>query len=202
MIVFDTLGKNVTPREIRGFVIRSTELFCITSSQVHQWCGFNCLLVVVLVDGLVVGVLASSTFTERDICGLSYGQENLFLPVGTWATRETEVYAQPLLVPTPTQSSCIGPWGEGCSRSRWEPHFGLYVLRTYEGFYWSWELVVFLNLLYVGGTCARLVYTWYKNIFRMIAVLIVFLLWAKKSNMTKTISKRDSSETETRQCYC
>ena len=32
----------------------------------------------------------------------------------------------------------------------------------------------FLTLLYVGDTYARLVYTWYKNIFRMIAVLIIF----------------------------
>ena len=32
----------------------------------------------------------------------------------------------------------------------------------------------FLTLLHVGGTYARLVYNWYKNIFRMIAVLIVF----------------------------
>ena len=33
----------------------------------------------------------------------------------------------------------------------------------------------FFTLLYVGGKYARLVYTWYKNIFFMIAVLIVFL---------------------------
>ena len=33
----------------------------------------------------------------------------------------------------------------------------------------------FFTLLYVGGKYARLVYTWYKNIFRMISVLIVFL---------------------------
>ena len=33
----------------------------------------------------------------------------------------------------------------------------------------------FLTLLYVGVTYARLVYTWYKNIFYMIAVLIVYL---------------------------
>ena len=32
----------------------------------------------------------------------------------------------------------------------------------------------FLTLLYVGGTYARLVYIWYKNIFRMVAVLIFF----------------------------
>ena len=32
----------------------------------------------------------------------------------------------------------------------------------------------FLTLMYVGGTYTRLVYIWYKNIFRMIAVLIVF----------------------------
>ena len=33
---------------------------------------------------------------------------------------------------------------------------------------------MFFNLLYVGGTYARLVYIWYKIIFRMIAVLTVF----------------------------
>ena len=32
----------------------------------------------------------------------------------------------------------------------------------------------FFHLLYVGGTYARVVYIWYKNIFCMIAVLIVF----------------------------
>ena len=34
---------------------------------------------------------------------------------------------------------------------------------------------IMFNLLYLGGKYARLVYTWYKNIFHMIAVLIVFL---------------------------
>ena len=33
---------------------------------------------------------------------------------------------------------------------------------------------IFFTLLYVGDTYVRLVYTWYKNIFLMIAVLIVF----------------------------
>ena len=33
----------------------------------------------------------------------------------------------------------------------------------------------FFALLYVEGTYARLVYTCYKNIFHMIAVLVVFL---------------------------
>ena len=46
-------------------------------------------------------------------------------------------------------------------------------------------------------------YTWYKNIFRMIAVLIVFLaVNGGKRNLMKTISKQDSEEKETRQCYC
>ena len=36
------------------------------------------------------------------------------------------------------------------------------------------------TLLYLGGTNARLVYTWYKNLFRMIAVLIVFLAANRK----------------------
>ena len=52
----------------------------------------------------------------------------------------------------------------------------------------------FLNLLYVGGTYARLVYIWYKNIFCMIAVLIVFhAVNKRKRNLMKTISKRDSN---------
>ena len=46
----------------------------------------------------------------------------------------------------------------------------------------------FFTLLYVGGKYARLVYTWYKSIFRMISVLIVFHA-AKKKNLMKTISK-------------
>ena len=33
----------------------------------------------------------------------------------------------------------------------------------------------FFTLLYVRGTYARLLYNWYRNIFRVIAVLIVFL---------------------------
>ena len=42
------------------------------------------------------------------------------------------------------------------------------------------------------GTCARLVHTWYRNIFHMIAVLIVFLaVNQKKRNPNKTISTRD-----------
>ena len=36
------------------------------------------------------------------------------------------------------------------------------------------------TFLYVAVTYARLVYTWYKNIFRMIAVLIVFIAVNKK----------------------
>ena len=44
----------------------------------------------------------------------------------------------------------------------------------------------FFTLLYVGGTYARLVYTWYKSIFRMIVVLIVFLaLNGEKRNLIK-----------------
>ena len=38
----------------------------------------------------------------------------------------------------------------------------------------------FFTLMYVGGTYARLVYTWYKNIFHTIAVLLVFLAAGKK----------------------
>ena len=61
----------------------------------------------------------------------------------------------------------------------------------------------FFTLLYVGGTYARLVHTWQKNIFRMIALLIVFLaVNGEKMNLMKKISKQDSAEIETRQCYC
>ena len=55
----------------------------------------------------------------------------------------------------------------------------------------------------MGGTYARLVYTWYKNISHMTAVLIVFLaVNENKRNLMKTMSKRDSDERETRQCNC
>ena len=61
----------------------------------------------------------------------------------------------------------------------------------------------FLTLLYVRGTYARLVYNWYKNIFCTIAVLIVFFaVNGKNRNLMKTISKRESDETEMIQCYC
>ena len=36
------------------------------------------------------------------------------------------------------------------------------------------------TLIYVGGTYARLVYTWYKNVFCMISVLMVYLAANKK----------------------
>ena len=46
------------------------------------------------------------------------------------------------------------------------------------------------SFLYLGGTYARLVYTWYKNVFHMIAVLISFLAAnGNKWNIIKTISK-------------
>ena len=60
----------------------------------------------------------------------------------------------------------------------------------------------FFTPLYVGDTYTRLVYTLYKTIFRMIAVLIVFLAVNEKRNTIKIISNRDSDETETRQCNC
>ena len=54
----------------------------------------------------------------------------------------------------------------------------------------------------MGGTYARLVYTWYKIILRMISVLIIFLaVNGEKRNLMKKISKQDSNKTETRQWY-
>ena len=58
----------------------------------------------------------------------------------------------------------------------------------------------FFTLLYVEGTYERLVYTWYKNIFRMIAVLIFSLAvnrkkgiwWKKYQNETATRQRQDS----------
>ena len=59
-------------------------------------------------------------------------------------------------------------------------HMSLLIMRTHS----------FFTLLYVGGTYARLVYTWYKHIFRVIAVLIVFLdVNGKKRNLIKIIPK-------------
>ena len=55
------------------------------------------------------------------------------------------------------------------------------------------------TLLYVGGTYAGLVYTWYKNIFYMIAVLIVFLSVNEKKecdeNNIKTRQQQDRDKT-------
>ena len=59
-----------------------------------------------------------------------------------------------------------------CSSSRWDFHFHYYVLTIYVRLYWILELV-FFNLLYVVGTYARLVYSWYIFVFRTFAVLIV-----------------------------
>ena len=70
------------------------------------------------------------------------------------------------------------------------------------------SLLIMINrssftFLYVGGTYARLLYTWYKNIFRLISVPIVFLaVRGGERNLMKTISKRDSDKTKTIQCYC
>ena len=57
-----------------------------------------------------------------------------------------------------------------------------------------------MTLLYVGGKYARLFYTWSKNIFHMIAVLIVFLAvnGGKKESGEKNIKirqQRDIDET-------
>ena len=60
---------------------------------------------------------------------------------------------------------------------------------------------IFFNLVNVGDTNAKLVYTWYKNIFRTIAVFIVFFQWTgeKESdeNNTKTRQRRDRDRYET-----
>ena len=73
------------------------------------------------------------------------------------------------------------------------------MLRTYVRLYVSRELVVF-TFLYVRGKYARLVYTWYKNIFCMIAVLIVFLAVNEEKkeydeNNIKTRQRRDRYDT-------
>ena len=53
----------------------------------------------------------------------------------------------------------------------------------------------FLTLMYIGGTYALVVYIWYKNVFRMIAVLIVFCAANKKKepdeNSIKTRQRLD-----------
>ena len=84
-----------------------------------------------------------------------------------------------------------------CSSSRWDYHFPFFVLSIYVHLYWSWELVVF-TLLYVGGTYAKLVYTWYKNIFRMIEVLILFYA-ANGAKMN--LMKKNHNKTGTRQIW-
>ena len=60
----------------------------------------------------------------------------------------------------------------------------------------------FFTLLYVGRTYERLVYTWYRNIFRMIAELIVFLaanvkkgIWWKKYQKITANRQRQNSVT-------
>ena len=57
----------------------------------------------------------------------------------------------------------------------------------------------FFTLLYVGITYASLVYTWYKDISRTIAVLIVLLSVNKKKeyykNNIKTRQRQDRDET-------
>ena len=54
----------------------------------------------------------------------------------------------------------------------------------------------FFAFLYVGGTYASSVYTWCKNTFYMISLLIVFLAANRgESNVMEKISKQDSNKT-------
>ena len=69
-------------------------------------------------------------------------------------------------------------------------HTSFLIMRTHS----------FFTLLYVWETYARLVYTWYRNIFRMIAVLIVSFELNKKrreydKNNIKTRQQRERDET-------
>ena len=73
-----------------------------------------------------------------------------------------------------------------------ELHMFLLIMRTCS----------FFTPLYVGNKYVRLVYTWYKNIFRMIAVLIEFFAVNKNNNLMKKISKIDSDRKERIECYC
>ena len=51
------------------------------------------------------------------------------------------------------------------------------------------------TLIYVGGTYATFFYTWYKNIFCMIAVLIVLLAVNKKKEYDeKNIKTRQQQD--------
>ena len=52
----------------------------------------------------------------------------------------------------------------------------------------------FFTLLYVGGTYARLVYSWHQNIFHVIGVLIVFHLGNKKTGRKKYQNKTANQE--------
>ena len=94
-------------------------------------------------------------------------------------------------------SHCKGPEVSLVSRSSsiWESCFPFNGLRIYVCLYWSWELVVFFLSCTYGDTYKRLVYTWYKYIFRIIAVLIVFFAVNEKRNLMKTISKRENYNT-------
>ena len=53
----------------------------------------------------------------------------------------------------------------------------------------------FFTLLYERGIYARLVYTCYKNIFHMIAVLLVFLATNGEKEFDEKISKQHSNKT-------
>ena len=66
----------------------------------------------------------------------------------------------------------------------------------------DYENLYLFTLLYVGGTYARLVYSWYQNIFHMIAVLIVFHAANEKKQNENNIKTIQQLKTETRNFFC
>ena len=86
----------------------------------------------------------------------------------------------------------------GCFRSIWESHLRFYVLRTYVGFYWSWELVVFYPPV-CRGYIRKVSVNLAQKYFHMISVLVVFLAVNEKKeydkNNIKTRQQQDRDET-------
>ena len=97
--------------------------------------------------------------------------------------------------PVHSKNCCTILYPQGCYSFRRESSFCFYVIGTYVGFYWSWELI-FLALLYVGGTYARLVYTWYKTILRDFSTdsLSCFKQNIYMIKKTKTRQRQDREE--------
>ena len=91
-------------------------------------------------------------------------------PMGVTATK---IYTTPLFQVV----------SEGLFQIQMRISFPLLIAKDLHRFLLIIRTHCFFTILYVGSTYKRLIYTWYKNISHMIAVLIVFLVENKRKGI-------------------